>query len=41
MSKYKENIQALHVQLKEADSMYEPILSAVLLAIDTWGVQTN
>ncbi|EMY5507567.1 nitrate reductase molybdenum cofactor assembly chaperone [Bacillus sp. FSL L8-0642] len=41
MSKYKENIQALHVQLKEADSMYEPILAAVLLAIDTWGVQTN
>lgn len=41
MSKYKENIQALHVQLKEADSMYEPILAAILLAIDTWGVQTN
>ena len=41
MSKYKENIQALHVQLKEADSMYEPILTAVLLAIDIWGVQTN
>ncbi len=37
MSKYKENIQALHVQLKEAGSMYKPILAAVLLAIDTWG----
>ncbi|AFQ12672.1 TPA: nitrate reductase molybdenum cofactor assembly chaperone [Bacillus pacificus] len=41
MSKYKENIQTLHVQLKEADSMYEPILAAVLLAIEAWGVQTN
>lgn len=41
MSKYKENIQALHVQLKEAGSMYEPILAAILLAIDIWGVQTN
>ncbi len=41
MSKYTENIQALHVQLKEAGSMYEPILASVLLAIETWGVQTN
>ncbi|PGT64536.1 nitrate reductase molybdenum cofactor assembly chaperone [Bacillus thuringiensis] len=41
MSKYKENIQALHVQLKEAGSMYEPILAAVLLAIEAWDVQTN
>ncbi|EJR79978.1 nitrate reductase molybdenum cofactor assembly chaperone [Bacillus cereus VD156] len=41
MSKYTENIQALHAQLKEADSMYEPILAAVLLAIEVWGVQAN
>ena len=41
MNKYKENIQALHVQLKEAGSMYEPILAAVLLAIEAWDVQTN
>ncbi|ARJ21843.1 nitrate reductase molybdenum cofactor assembly chaperone [Bacillus sp. ISL-8] len=41
MSKYTENIQALHGQLKEANCMYEPILAAVLLAIDAWGVQTN
>ncbi|MED1555905.1 nitrate reductase molybdenum cofactor assembly chaperone [Bacillus paramycoides] len=41
MSKYKENIQALHGQLKEVDCMYEPILAAVLLAIDAWGVQMN
>ncbi|MED1265725.1 nitrate reductase molybdenum cofactor assembly chaperone [Bacillus mycoides] len=41
MSKYTENIQALHGQLKEANCMHEPILAAVLLAIDAWGVQTN
>ncbi len=41
MNKYKENIQALYVQLKEAGSMYEPILAAVLLAIEAWDVQTN
>ncbi len=43
MSKYKEeNLQTLHVQLKDVQNgMYEPILAAVLLAIDTWGVQTN
>ncbi len=35
MSKYKRTSKH-YVQLK-ADSMYEPILAAVLLAIDTWG----
>ncbi|WP_459503272.1 nitrate reductase molybdenum cofactor assembly chaperone [Bacillus sp. C1] len=41
MSKYKKNIQTLHGQLKEAKCMYEPILAAILLAIDAWGVQAN
>lgn len=41
MSKYMKNIQALHGQLKEANCMYEPILAAILLAIDAWGVQAN
>lgn len=41
MSKYTQNIQALHGQLKEANSMYEPIVASILLAIDAWGLQTH
>ncbi len=41
MSKYKGEHTSITRSVKEAGSMYKPILAAVLLAIDTWGVQTN
>ncbi|MDM5190404.1 nitrate reductase molybdenum cofactor assembly chaperone [Bacillus sp. DX4.1] len=41
MNKYVTNIQALHEQLQDANSMYEPIIASILLAINAWELQTN
>ncbi|HDX9579781.1 TPA: nitrate reductase molybdenum cofactor assembly chaperone [Bacillus pseudomycoides] len=41
MKKYENNIKALHQQLQDANSMYEPIIRCILTAIDAWQCETN
>ncbi|MEH7461690.1 nitrate reductase molybdenum cofactor assembly chaperone [Bacillus thuringiensis] len=41
MKKYENNIEALHQQLKDTNSMHEPIVRCILTAIHAWQYEIN